>query len=193
MGSEASPRVDGQVDSLAQTVAPSILRQCTREDAVIVVQSFSKAYCMTGWRLGWVVTRADLANKAKQMNEFIVSHAATMVQRAGETALAQGDDDVAALVEALGERRDFCHAALSALPGVQVSRPPGAFYLFPSISGVDDSFAFAMDLLKAERLAVAPGMAFGAGGEGHIRICYAPDMAVMEEAMTRLCRFIERG
>lgn len=174
-------------------VAPSILRLCSRDDAVIVAQSFSKTYCMTGWRLGWVVGRADLVAKAKQMNEFIVSHAPSMIQRAGEAALSQGDDDVAAMVETLGERMAFCTAALASMPGVTVSRPQGAFYLFPQIAGVEDSFDFALNLLKAERLAVAPGMAFGAGGEGHIRICYAPDLSVLEPAMERLQRFLTRA
>jgi aspartate/methionine/tyrosine aminotransferase len=174
-------------------VAPSILRLCRRDDAVIVAQSFSKTYCMTGWRLGWVVARADLAAKAKQMNEFIISHAPSMVQRAGETALAQGEDDLAAMVEGLGERMDFCYNALNSMRGVTVSRPQGAFYLFPRVAGVADSFDFALNLLRAERLAVAPGMAFGAGGEGSVRFCFAPDQAVMEQAMERFRRFVERG
>ncbi len=88
-------------------VAPSILRLCSRDDAVIAVQSFSKSYCMTGWRLGWVVARRDLVQKATQLNEFIVSHAASMIQKAGEVALRQGEDEVAALLEQLHERRDF--------------------------------------------------------------------------------------
>jgi aspartate/methionine/tyrosine aminotransferase len=89
-------------------VAPSILRLCTRDDAVIVVQSFSKSFCMTGWRLGWLVARQDLAKKATQLNEFIVSHAPSMVQRAGQTALNQGDEEVCSMVESLQERMSFC-------------------------------------------------------------------------------------
>ena len=173
-------------------VAPSILRLCTRDDAVIVVQSFSKTYCMTGWRLGWLVSRADLCHKAAQLNEFIVSHAASMTQRAGETALAQGEDDVAAMVELFGERMAFCHAALAAMPGVTVPKPEGAFYLFPRIEGVTDSFDFAVRLLREEGVAVAPGVAFGRGGEGAIRLCCAPDMAVLEPALDRLARFLSR-
>lgn len=171
-------------------VAPSILRLCTRDDAVIVVQSFSKTYRMTGWRLGWLVSRADLCHKAAQLNEFIVSHAASMTQRAGEAALAQGEDDVAAMVELFGERMAFCHAALAAMPGVTVPKPEGAFYLFPRIEGVTDSFDFALRLLREEHVAVAPGVAFGKGGEGAIRICCASDMAVLEPAMARVGRFV---
>ncbi len=174
------------------SVAPSILRLCSREDAVIVVQSFSKSYRMTGWRLGWVVSRADLVAKASQLNEFIVSHAASMIQKAGETALAQGDDEIAGMVELFHERMSFCYQALTSVPRISLAKPEGAFYLFPQIDGVEDSFAFALALLKEEKVAVAPGNAFGNGGEGAIRICYAPEMAVLEPAMERFVRFVER-
>lgn len=174
------------------SVAPSILRLCSREDAVIVVQSFSKSYRMTGWRLGWVVSRGDLIAKASQLNEFIVSHAASMIQKAGETALAQGDDEISGMVELFQERMSFCYEALASVSRISLSKPEGAFYLFPQIDGVEDSFAFALALLKEEKVAVAPGNAFGKGGEGAIRICYAPGMAVLEPAMERFVRFVER-
>jgi aspartate aminotransferase len=172
-------------------VAPSILRLCRRDDAVIVVNSFSKSYRMTGWRLGWVVARADLIHKAAQLNEFIVSHAPSFVQKAGEIALAQGEDELAAMVETFHERMSFCYQALASLKRVTVAKPEGAFYLFPQIQGIEDSFQFAVDLLQATRVAVAPGNAFGMGGEGSIRICYAPDLSVLEPAMDRFCRFVE--
>jgi aspartate/methionine/tyrosine aminotransferase len=164
---------------------------CSRGDAVIVVQSFSKSYCMTGWRLGWVVARRDLVHKATQLNEFIISHAASMIQRAGAVALRQGEDEVAALLEQLHERRAFAAAALSSVARISLPKPEGAFYLFPRVEGIADSFDFCIDLLKAEKVAVAPGSAFGAGGEGSVRLCFASDMSVLEPAMERLCRFVE--
>ena len=173
-------------------VAPSILRLCTREDAVFVAQSFSKSYCMTGWRLGWLVGRADMIQKAAQLNEFVVSHAATFVQRAGEAALSRGDDEVRERTLLFRERMLYCYEALSSVAGIAIPKPEGAFYLFPRINGLDDSFAFALALLKAEKVAVAPGVAFGNGGEGAFRICYAPDMSVLEPAMERIVRFVER-
>jgi aspartate/methionine/tyrosine aminotransferase len=173
-------------------VAPSILRLCTREDAVIAVQSFSKSYCMTGWRLGWMVARRDLVQKATQLNEFIVSHAPSMIQKAGEVALRQGEDEVAALLEQLHERRTFAANAMTSVARIQLPRPEGAFYLFPRIDGVEDSFDFCLQLLKAERVALAPGSAFGAGGEGSVRLCFASDMSVLEPAIERFCRFVER-
>ena len=172
-------------------VAPSILRLCRRDDAVIVVNSFSKSYRMTGWRLGWVVARRDLVIKAAQLNEFIISHAPSFVQKAGEVALAHGEDELAAMVETFDERMNFCYTALASLRSVIVAKPDGAFYLFPRIEGVDDSFQFALDLLHEARVAVAPGNAFGNGGEGAIRICYAPDMTILEPAMDRFCRFVD--
>ena len=174
-------------------VAPSILRLCTRDDAVIVAQSFSKTYCMTGWRLGWIVSRQDLAFKAAQLNEFIVSHAASMVQRAGEIALGGSEQAVADMVGVLHERAIYCYQALSDLKAVQIAEPEGAFYLFPKIEGVSDSFSFARRLLEGEKVSVAPGVAFGNGGEGSIRVCSASDMSVLEPAMERIRRFIESG
>jgi aspartate/methionine/tyrosine aminotransferase len=174
-------------------VAPSILRLCTRDDAVIVAQSFSKSYCMTGWRLGWLVSRQDLARKATQLNEFIISHAPSMVQRAGEVALRRGEDEVAALVEQLQERLAFCAGALRSVAGLTLPAPEGAFYLFPRIAGLEDSMAFAKALLRETQVAVAPGSAFGPGGEGSVRICFASDLSVLEPAMARFCRFVERG
>ncbi|MCC6168984.1 MAG: pyridoxal phosphate-dependent aminotransferase [Caldilineaceae bacterium] len=172
-------------------IAPSILRLCTRDDAVIAVQSFSKAYCMTGWRLGWVVSRRDLVRKATQLNEFIVSHAPSMIQRAGEAALIQGEDAVAALVEQLQERMAFCAGALAAVSRISLPKPEGAFYLFPRIAGLDDPMDFALALLREQKVAVAPGNAFGAGGEGSVRLCFASDFSVLEPAMERFCRFVE--
>ena len=173
-------------------VAPSILRLCTRDDAVIVVQSFSKSYCMTGWRLGWIVARRDLVQNATQLNEFIVSHAASMIQKAGEVALRQGEGEVAALLEQLQERRDFAASAMASVARINLPKPEGAFYLFPHIDGVEDSFAFCLQLLKTERVSLAPGSAFGAGGEGSVRLCFASDMSVLEPALERFCRFVER-
>jgi aspartate aminotransferase len=174
------------------TVAPSILRLCSRDDAVIVVQSFSKSYCMTGWRLGWLVSRRDLAKKAAQLNEFIVSHAPSMVQRAGEVALKQGEAEVCSMVDLLQKGVHFCFEALHSMKSVSVAKPEGAFYLFPRIDGVTDSFSFALSLLKETKVSVAPGVAFGNGGEGSVRICCAADSSVLKPAMERFCQFLEK-
>jgi aspartate/methionine/tyrosine aminotransferase len=172
---------------------PSILRLATREDAVMVVHSFSKSYCMTGWRVGWLVARRDVAEKATQLNEFIVSHAPTFAQKAGETALADGEPELVRMLERLKENRDLCLEALRGIPGVTVPKPDGAFYLFPRIDGLADSFAFCRRLLEETRVGLAPGVAFGAGGEGSIRICYAAERRILEPAMDRLTSFLRSG
>jgi hypothetical protein len=172
---------------------PSILRKATRDDAVIVVHSFSKSYCMTGWRVGWLVARADLAGKATQLNEFIISHAPSFAQRAAETALREGEPAIAAMLERLKANRDFCIDALAAMPRLTVPQPEGAFYLFPRVEGLADSFDFCKRLLLETKVGLAPGVAFGAGGEGSIRICYAADRAILEPAMERLAGFLAAG
>lgn len=174
-------------------VAPSILRLCSREDAVIVVQSFSKAYCMTGWRLGWAVSRRDLIGKAQPLNEFIISHAPTFLQKAGEVAIRRGEDDLLARAELFHERMDFCYQALASTQGILVPKPEGAFYLFPRIAGLSDSFEFAVRLLQETKVSIAPGIAFGNGGEGAVRICTASDFSILEPAIERFCRFVEKG
>jgi len=169
---------------------PSILRKANREDAVIVAQSFSKTYCMTGWRIGWFVGRRDIGEKATQLNEYIISHAASFVQRAAQTALVHGEEELKRMLVRLKGNRDFCLAALRQMPGVTVPSPDGAFYLFPKIAGLTDSFSFCKRLLEDARVGLAPGVAFGAGGEGSVRICYASDREVLEQAMERLARFL---
>ena len=174
------------------TPAPSILKLATRDDAVIVVQSFSKTYCMTGWRLGWIVTRRDLAARATQLNEFVVSHAPSVAQRAAETALLWGEPPLYEMLLKLRENRDFCLAALQKMPGVTVPKPDGAFYLFPKIKSAANSFDFCKRLLIETHVGLAPGVAFGNGGEGSVRICYASERPILEEAMARLNLFLKR-
>lgn len=177
--------------SPAAKAAPSILKKCTREDAVVVIQSFSKAYCMTGWRLGWIAGRKDLVARAAQLNEFMISCAAGFTQRAGETALLWGENAVRDMVCRLRENRDYCYGILSKVKGVSVAIPDGAFYLFARIEGIEDSFEFAKQLLLETKVGVAPGVAFGKGGEGHVRICFASDRPILEEAMGRIKLFLE--
>ncbi len=177
----------------AGTPAPSILRKATRDDAVLVAQSFSKAYCMTGWRLGWLVCRRDVGAKAGPLNEFFVSHATSFVQKAGEAALRDGEAFVAEQVRQLRANRDRCLAALRAMPGVTVPDPDGAFYLFPRIDGLEDSFELCRRLLVESRVGLAPGVAFGAGGEGSVRLCYASEPRILETALDRIDAFLRAG
>ena len=128
-----------------------------------------------------------------QLNEFFVSHAATFSQIAAQTALADGEGEVRRMVGTLKHNRDFCIDALRQMPGLTVPHPDGAFYVFPRVSSLDDSFAFCLRLLQEEKVGLAPGSAFGAGGEGSIRICYAAERSVLEPALERLDRFLTAG
>lgn len=175
------------------TPAPSILRLATREDPVIVVQSVSKSYCMTGWRVGWIVARRDFADRTTKLNEFVVSCAAGFSQRAAETALEQGEAAIREMLAQYRANRDLCLEVLRAAPGVSVPEAEGAFYLFPRIEGLQDSLEFCKQLLREEGVGVAPGVAFGRGGETSIRICYAVGREVLEPALERLVRFLGRA
>jgi aspartate/methionine/tyrosine aminotransferase len=95
------------------------------------------------------------------------------------------------MVARLKENRDFCIAALKKMPGVTTPAPDGAFYVFPKIAGMTDSFEFCKTLLMETKVGLAPGVAFGAGGEGSVRICYASEKPILEEAMARLKLFLE--
>ena len=146
---------------------------------------------MTGWRLGWLVARRDLAARATQLNEFVVSHAPSFAQRAGETALLWGENVLCEMLTMLKGNRDFCLNALAKMPGVTVPKPDGAFYLFPKVAGAADSFDFCKRLLMDTKVGLAPGVAFGAGGEGSVRICYAAERPILEDAMSRLALFLK--
>jgi len=173
--------------------APSILKLATRNDAVMVVQSFSKSYCMTGWRIGWIVARADLAERATQLNEFIISCAPSFVQKTAEIALAEGEASLREMLALYKTNRDFCVDAFRKMPGVTLPSPGGAFYVLPRIDGLTDSFGFCERLLLETRVGLAPGVAFGAGGEGSIRLCYAVETAMLEAALARIGAFVERA
>ncbi len=168
------------------SIAPSLLRIAEPQDAILIAQSFSKAWCMTGWRLGWLVSRPDLCSRAAHFNEFTVSHAPSVSQRAGETALQKGESFIAELLSLLRSNREYCFEALASIPGVSVPAPEGAFYLFPKIEGLNDSFAFCKDILLTTKVGLAPGVAFGAGGEGSVRLCYAAERSILEPAMDRI-------
>jgi aspartate/methionine/tyrosine aminotransferase len=170
--------------------APSILRLCTRDDAVVVIQSFSKAWCMTGWRLGWITARRDLIARASRLNEFMVSCPAAFVQKAGEAALEQGEPSLIELITRLRANRDLSLTALASMPGVTVPEPDGAFYLFPRFPAAADSFAFCKRLLLETKVGLAPGVAFGAGGEGGVRLCYAAHKDTLELALAQLKQYL---
>lgn len=167
------------------TCAPSPFAVPGLRDRLIVAQSFSKAYRMTGWRVGYVVAPPELGRTLAHLQEFVVSNAPGVNQYAAMAALDEGEPFIA---ESQGRyRRNFAIAMerLSAIPGVVTPRPSGAFYVFPRLEGLTDSFAFCEWLVREHRVGIAPGSAFGAGGEGHVRICFAVEEAILREALER--------
>lgn len=167
--------------------APSFLDIAAPDDRLIVCGSFSKAFLMTGWRLGWLVLPPALMDAAGKLLEFNTSCAPVFVQRGGQAALALADDFVPGLVARLKGCRDRLVSGLQALPGVSVASPPGGLYAFFRVEGQDDSLAFAKRLVADHGLGLAPGAAFGPEGEGWLRWCFASrDPARLDLGLARL-------
>jgi aspartate aminotransferase len=172
------------------TVAPSFARVAGNRDRLIVVNSFSKTYNMTGWRLGWAQgSEATIATMFKAV-EFITSNAAAMAQQAGIVALRDGEPCIRELRAHYAARRAQVMAAMANLPGVTLPEPAGSFFAFPRIEGVTDSTAFTAALLQETGLALAPGAAFGRDGEGYIRVCFAATEATVTAALEKFSRFL---
>ena len=165
--------------------APSVLDIAEPEDRVLVCNSFSKTWIMTGWRLGWIVVPEGLLDAFTDIVEVTHSGVAPFVQRGGIAAVA--DPNI------IPRFRAFCAAgratvgdALAGLNGVHYTAPTGAFYAFVGVDGLTDSLALAKRLVIEHKVAVAPGIAFGPSGEGSLRICFAQSAALLERAMGRL-------
>jgi aspartate/methionine/tyrosine aminotransferase len=172
--------------------APSFLDLAARNERVICVNSFSKAWLMTGWRLGWIVAPSELMDDLAKLVEYNTSCAPSFVQQAGIAAVEQGERFTRELVHDLKASRDHLVRALSAVPGVDVKAPPGAMYLFFSMPGASRSLELCKALVREVGLGVAPGSAFGAQGEGFVRWCYACDTARLDAGVERLQRFLAR-
>lgn len=176
-------------------LAPSfatVARDSGDTDRLVVANSFSKTYNMTGWRLGWVQASERMIALMSSAAEFMTSNAAAMVQQAGIVALRDGDAYVGELRRHYADRRAQVMRALAEMPGVSVSEPKGAFFAFPRVDGVTDSLAFALDLLQETGVALTPGAAFGEAGEGHIRICFAASEQTLGEGLARMKPYFDR-
>ena len=166
--------------------APSFLEVAEPDDLLLVVNSFSKSWSMTGWRMGWLTTPAALGPTLEMMNEYNVAGAATFAQHAGVVAITEGDAYIASLVERYRRARDLVFQRLQGMARVSMSRPEAAFYAFFAVDGMADSVSFVRRILRETNVGLAPGSAFGDAGEGHLRLCYASSTALLSEAMDRL-------
>jgi aminotransferase len=161
-------------------------------ERTILMGGFSKAYAMTGWRVGWLAAPAAILEGIVKVHQYAIMSAPTVAQDAALVALVDGEPEVERMLAEYDRRRRLLVDGLNAA-GLETFEPRGAFYAFPRITSTGlDSETFAARLLEEERVAVIPGPAFGPSGEGHVRACYATSYEKLEEAVARIGRFVGR-
>ena len=162
------------------------------KESTILLGGFSKAYAMTGWRVGYVAANKEVIASMTKIHQYTMLCASIMGQIAAIEALKSGESSIVEMVEEYNRRRQVIVKGLNNI-GLPCFEPRGAFYAFPSIKTTGmSSEEFAEKLLIEEKVAVVPGTAFGQCGEGHIRCCYATSLADIEEALTRMGRFVAK-
>ena len=162
------------------------------KERTILINGFSKAYAMTGWRLGYACGPKVIMEQMVKIHQFAIMCAPTNSQYAAVEALKNGDEDVAQMRESYNQRRRYLMHRFKEM-GLECFEPYGAFYVFPCIKEFGmTSDEFATRFLKEEKVAVVPGTAFGACGEGFLRISYAYSLEDLKEALGRFERFITR-
>ena len=161
-------------------------------EQTILLGGFSKAFAMTGWRIGYIGANQQLIEAMVKIHQYTMLCVPTMSQMAAIEALRSGEDDVDKMVKEYDRRRKFIVKRLNEI-GLPCFEPKGAFYAFPSIEATGmNSEEFAERLLMEERVAVVPGSAFGQCGEGFVRCCYATSLANIDEALKRMGRFVKK-
>jgi aminotransferase len=162
------------------------------KENTILLGGFSKAYAMTGWRIGYAVAPKEIIAAMTKIHQYTIMSAPTPAQVAAIEALKTGEPDVLEMVEDYNRRRLVIVKGLNDI-GLPCFEPKGAFYAFPSITVTGmKSEEFSERLLKEEKVAVVPGSAFGECGEGYVRCCYATSLADIEEALKRMGRFVKK-
>jgi aminotransferase len=162
------------------------------KESTILLGGFSKAYAMTGWRIGYAAASREVIAAMTKIHQYTIMCAPTMGQVAAIEALKSGEDSVAEMVEDYNRRRLVMVKGLNDI-GLPCFEPKGAFYAFPSIKGTGmTSEEFAERLLIEEKVAVVPGSAFGQCGEGYVRCCYATSLADIDEALSKMKRFVDK-
>ncbi|MBY5622535.1 pyridoxal phosphate-dependent aminotransferase [Rhizobium leguminosarum] len=170
--------------------APSFLDVMDEGDKIIFVNSFSKNWSMTGWRVGWIVAPPEMGQVLENLIQYSTSGVAQFMQKGAVAALDQGDDFVAANIAKATRSRDILCDALIATNRVETLKPDGAIYAFLKIDGVADSRKAALDIVDKTGVGLAPGTAFGPGGELFLRACFLRDPNQVAIAAERLCGYI---
>ncbi len=162
------------------------------KERTIFLHGFSKAWAMTGFRLGYACAPADLTEAMMKIHQYTMLCAPITAQEAAVEALAEPEEDIAEMRSEYQRRRNFLHNSFNEM-GLPCFKPAGAFYAFPSVGHLGLSAKeFALKFLDEEKVAMVPGTAFGRCGEGFVRAAYATGMDDLKEAMVRLERFIKR-
>ncbi|MGE4489664.1 MAG: aminotransferase class I/II-fold pyridoxal phosphate-dependent enzyme [Kiritimatiellales bacterium] len=170
----------------------SILSIPGMKERTVYLHGFSKAWAMTGFRLGFSCAPPELTEAMMKIHQYTMLCAPILSQRAALEALKRPEEDIQEMRESYGARRNYMHSAFLEM-GIDCFLPGGAFYMFPSIGKFGlTSKEFALKLLEEENVAVVPGTAFGACGEGSVRCCYATSLDDIKEAMARLARFVKK-
>ena len=171
--------------------APLALSRTEPDDLVISVNTFSKAWSMTGWRLGWITAPASLEAPLAMLTEYNIAGAPGFVQAAGIAVLRDGEPDVALLQKRLASLRPLVGQHLANVGGIRYLDPEGAFYSFFGVDGMTDSVAAAKHILATCGVGLAPGRAFGPHGEGHLRLCFAQPPETLTTALERLADYFD--
>ena len=170
--------------------APSFLDIKEADDRIIFVNSFSKNWSMTGWRVGWIVAPPETGQVMENLVQYSTSGVAQFMQKGAVTALDEGDDFVRSNIEKATRSRDILCDALIATNRVETLKPDGAIYAFLKVDGITDSRLAALDIVDKTGVGLAPGTAFGPGGEAFLRACFLRDPAQVADAAQRLCDYI---
>ncbi|AZO26036.1 pyridoxal phosphate-dependent aminotransferase [Mesorhizobium sp. M1B.F.Ca.ET.045.04.1.1] len=171
--------------------APSFLDVATDEDRILFVNSFSKNWAMTGWRVGWIKTHPALQQVFENLIQYSTSGVAQFMQRGAVAALDEGDGFIESQVERARAARDLVCDILGASGKARFTVPQGAFYLFFTVDGITDSRAAAFDIVDNANVGLAPGTAFGPGGEAFLRLCFHRRLDQLEEAAHRLAKWMK--
>ncbi len=166
--------------------APSFADKVNEDDKYLIVNSFSKSWAMTGWRLGWLTGPRSLMQTLEMVSEFNFSCIFAPTQIAGITALQEGEAFLSESLERYAAARNLVAETFAGLPRVVCPLPSGTFYMFFAVDGVSDSYDFARRLLLECGVGLAPGAAFGPQGEGYLRLCYAAELSALERALEQM-------
>ena len=172
--------------------SPSFYDMAERDERVLFVNTFSKNWAMTGWRIGWLSAPPELGPTIENLIQYSTSGVAAFMQRAATVALDEGEDFVKLQVERARTGRDIVVAGLGATGRVRFAEPEGAFYLFFSVDGEDDTRKLGLRLVDEANVGLAPGTAFGDAGSRFMRLCFARDAGQVREGTERLAAWVSR-